>query len=218
MNSNNANSGLTAKPKTRILRLDASANTEASDSSKLADKLIRQIQLRGQEIEVRSRDLNLAASFIDGSWIEANFTAADDRSATQNLTLGLSDRLIGELNWADHIVLATPMYNFGVPATLKAWIDQVCRAGVTFRYTENGPEGLLAGKSADIVITTGGAPLGSAGDFVSGYLKQVFAFIGIDATNIFGADQMNRDAQSSIARAQAQIDQTYPAAAAQEMA
>jgi FMN-dependent NADH-azoreductase len=110
------------------------------------------------------------------------------------------------------------MYNFNVPATLKAWIDQVCRAGVTFRYTENGPEGLLAGKSADIVITTGGAPLGSPVDFVSGYLKQVFAFIGIDDVNIFGADRMNVDAQASVARAQAQIEQSYPAFTAREVA
>lgn len=204
--------------KIRLLRLDASANPGESGSSKLADNLIEQLQQRGQEIEIRRRDLNQDSSFIDGSWIGANFTAAQDRSAAQLRTLGFSDRLIEELNWADHVVLATPMYNFGVPATLKAWIDQVCRAGVTFRYTENGPEGLLAGKSADIVITTGGAPLGSPVDFVSGYLKQVFAFIGIEEVNIFGADRMSLDAQASIARAQAQIEQIYPAVTAREVA
>jgi len=218
MNTNRADKGTTIKPEIRILRLDASANPGVSDSGKLADTLIQQFRLRGQAVKIRNRDLNLAATFIDGNWIEANFTADKDRDRLQNQALVMSDRLIEELNWADHIVLATPMYNFGVPATLKAWIDQVCRAGVTFRYTENGPEGLLTGKSADIVITTGGAPLGSAVDFVSGYLKQVFAFIGIDATNIFGADQMNRDAQLSIARAQAQIKRAYPAAATQEVA
>jgi len=202
----------------RLLRLDASANPGESGSSKLADNLIEQLQQRGREIVIRRRDLNLDPSFIDGSWIEANFTAANDRSRAQIRALGLSDQLIEELNWADHVVLATPMYNFGVPATLKAWIDQVCRAGVSFRYTENGPEGLLAGKSADIVITTDGAPLGSPVDFVSGYLKQVFAFIGIEEVNIFGADQMNVDAQASVARAQAQIEQIYPAVTAREVA
>lgn len=204
--------------KLRILRLDASASPGESGSSQLADRLVEQLQLRGDEIELRSRDLNHDAEFIDGGWVGANFTAASDRNAEQQQALGLSDRLIAELNWADHIVLATPMYNFGIPATLKAWVDQVCRAGVTFRYTENGAEGLLAGKSADIVITTGGAPLGSPVDFVSAYLRQVFAFIGINEVNIIGADQMNTDAQASLARAQAQIDKLYPAEVAMEVA
>ena len=106
------------------------------------------------------------------------------------------------------------MYNFGVPATLKAWIDLVCRAGVTFRYSENGPIGLLEDKSVDIVITTGGVPLGAPVDFVSGYLRQVFAFIGIDNINIIAADQMNTAAEASYARALTQIEQTYPAVAA----
>ncbi len=202
----------------RILRPDASASPGESGSSKLADSLLDQLQLGGDEIELRSRDLNRDAKFIDSRWIGANFTASDERSAQQKETLGRSDELIAELDWADHVVLATPMYNFGVPATLKAWIDHVCRAGVTFRYTENGPEGLLAGKSADIVITTGGAPLGSPVDFVSGYLRQVFAFIGIEEVNIIGADQMNKDAKASIAGAQAQIEHRYPAGLAREAA
>lgn len=204
--------------KFRILKLDASASPGESGSKQLADRLVEQMQLRTDEIELRSRDLNHNAEFIDSRWVGANFTAAGDRNDEQQKALGLSDRLIAELNWADHVVLATPMYNFGVPATLKAWIDQVCRAGVTFRYTENGPEGLLVGKSADIVITTGGAPLGSPVDFISGYLRQVFAFIGISEVNIIGADQMNTDAQASLARAQAQIDKLYPADVAMEVA
>ncbi|MCP4390028.1 MAG: FMN-dependent NADH-azoreductase [Gammaproteobacteria bacterium] len=204
--------------KFRILRLDASANPGESGSSQLADRLVEQLQLRADEIELRSRDLNHNAELIDSRWVGANLTAAGDRNAEQQEALGLSDRLIAELNWADHVVLATPMYNFGVPATLKAWVDQVCRAGVTFRYTKNGAEGLLADKSADIVITTGGAPLGSPADFVSGYLRQVFAFIGINEVNIIGADQMNTDAQASVTRAQAQIDRLYPAEVAMELA
>jgi FMN-dependent NADH-azoreductase len=106
------------------------------------------------------------------------------------------------------------MYNFSVPATVKAWIDQVCRAGITFRYTENGPAGLLSGKRADIVITTGGAALGSAVDFASGYLRQVLGFIGIDEVDIIGADRMNQDALQSVARARQKIDQRYPDIAA----
>ena len=117
------------------------------------------------------------------------------------LLLRFSDMLIDELNWANHILLTTPMYNFSVPATLKAWIDLVCRAGVTFSYDEDGPMGLLSYKSAEVIVTTGGVPLGSDEDFVSGYLRQVFSFIGIDDIDIIGADRMNIDAEDSLARA-----------------
>ena len=199
----------------QILRLDASANPAESDSQKLGDHLIRQLKQANPGVETRNRNLNQDLSFIDSNWIAANFTAKEERSDDQSARLEFSDQLIAELNWADHIVLTTPMYNFGVPSTLKAWIDLICRAGITFRYGANGPEGLLKGKRVDIVITTGGAPLGSPVDFVSGYLKQVFAFIGIDDVNIIGADQMNVAAQTSFARATAQIEQHYPAVAAQ---
>jgi len=200
--------------KKRLLRLDASANPGESSSRQLGDYLIGQLKQSNSALETRTRNLNQELSFIDSNWIAANFTANEERSNDQSARLGFSDRLIAELNWADHIVLTTPMYNFGVPATLKAWIDLVCRAGVTFRYGANGPEGLLKGKSVDIVVTTGGAPLGSRVDFVSGYLRQVFAFIGIDDVNIIGADQMNIDAQASFARAKAQIELHYAAVAA----
>ena len=200
----------------RILRLDASANPASSSSRKLGDHLLRQITLGSQAVDIRERDLNQKLSFIDSSWIAANFTANDARNADQSERLTLSDELIDELKWADHIVLTTPMYNFGIPATLKAWIDLVCRAGVSFRYGPNGPEGLLGNKTVDIVITTGGVPMESPADFVSGYLKQVFGFIGIDDIRIIGADQMNVDTQTSYDRAIEKIEQHYPAVAVQE--
>jgi FMN-dependent NADH-azoreductase len=200
--------------KTQVLRLDASANGDNSNSRKLGNVLAQQLENLYPVSEIRQRDLNQELSFIDASWIAANFTASDERDELQNQRLAFSDQLIAELQWADHIILTTPMYNFGIPATLKAWIDLVCRAGVTFRYGANGPEGLLKNKRIDIVITTGGAPLESPVDFVSGYLKQVFAFIGIEEVNIIGADQMNVNADDSYARALTQIEQSYPAVAA----
>ena len=116
---------------TRILRLDASANPAESASKQLGDRLVQKVRLSAGEIELRQRDLNQGLSFIDPSWVGANFTPADERDPEQRARLALSDELIEELQWADHIVLTTPMYNFSVPATLKAWIDLVCRAGVT---------------------------------------------------------------------------------------
>ena len=197
----------------KILRLDASATPDVSASRKLGDRLIEQLERRGTSIELRLRDLNQRPTFIDNDWIGANLTPADARSDEQRQRLALSDQLIAELQWADHILLTTPMYNFGVPATLKAWIDLVCRAGITFRYTPEGPVGLLEGKSADIVITTGGVPLESPADFVSGYLRQVFGFIGIDGINIVSAERMNLDAEASFESALEQIKRAYSAAA-----
>lgn len=198
----------------RILRLDASANPGESSSRKLGDQLLEALIEDQLAAEIRNRDLNDGAEFIDAAWIAANLSAAADRDAAAKQRLAYSDELIAELRWADHIVLTTPMYNFSVPATLKAWIDQVCRAGITFRYTQDGPVGLLAGKRADIVITTGGVPLDSPVDFVSGYLRQVFAFIGIDDVEVFAADRMNIDSDASFTRAQQQIRQRLAAAAA----
>jgi FMN-dependent NADH-azoreductase len=192
---------------TRILRLDASASADTSISMQLGDRLIERLREAHGDIEVEQRDLNHGLSFIDSDWIAANLAASESRTVEQRERLALSDALIDELRRADRIVLTTPMYNFGIPSTLKAWIDLIARAGVTFRYTENGPVGLLVNKRIDIVITTGGAPLESPVDFVSGYLRQVFRFIGIEEINIIGADRMNVDADASVNQALAQIAQ-----------
>jgi FMN-dependent NADH-azoreductase len=197
----------------RILRLDASANPGASSSRRLGDELLGRLTLEHSSVEIRERDLNETASFIDSDWVAANLTAPEERSESDRQRLGFSDELIAELEWADRILLTTPMYNFSVPATVKAWIDQVCRAGVTFRYTPEGPQGLLEGKRADIVLTTGGVPMDSPVDFASGYLRQVFGFIGIDEVDIIAADSMNIDAEDSMQRALQQIEQRYQAAA-----
>ena len=199
---------------TRILRLDASANPQNPTSRELGDRLMLRLETEIGAIEVRERDLNQDPQFIDANWIAANLTAADERDDSARERLALSDELIAELQWADRIVLTTPMYNFSVPATLKAWIDQVCRAGITFRYTSEGPVGLLSGKRVDIVITTGGVPLGSPVDFLSGYLRQVFTFIGIDELDIISADRMNVDAEASFAGAIEQIENRQTAVAA----
>jgi FMN-dependent NADH-azoreductase len=197
----------------RILRLDASANPGESSSRRLGDELLERLAREHANIEVRERDLNQTASFIDSQWVAANLTDPAERSEADRQRLSFSDELIAELDWADHILLTTPMYNFSVPATVKAWIDQVCRAGVTFRYTPDGPQGLLEGKRADIVLTTGGVPMDSPVDFASGYLRQVFGFIGIDEVDLIAADRMNIDAEESMQRALQQIDQRYRAAA-----
>ncbi len=195
--------------KKQILRLDASASINTSNSKKLGDELIDRLLALHPDAIVRQRDLNQEIGFIDENWVAANFTPDDQRSEAQHQRLAFSDKLIDEIKQADAIVLTTPMYNFGIPATLKAWIDLISRAGVTFRYTADGPVGLIKGKHVDIVITTGGVPLKSPVDFVTDYLKQVFRFIGIEDINIISAEAMSVDADNSYQKALDQIKQHY---------
>ena len=174
---------------TNILRVDSSMRTEGSVSRDLADKLVEQLSNANTQVTVR--DLAKGISLIDENWIGANFTDPAERSEEQKGFLAASDELVGELHDADTIVITAPVYNFHVPAALKAWIDMVARARETFRYTENGPEGLLKGKKAYVIVTSGGTVLDSEYDFVSGYLKHVLGFIGItDASFIDGSGLM----------------------------
>jgi FMN-dependent NADH-azoreductase len=195
--------------KTRFLRIDASASINTSNSKKLGDELMNRLEALHPGAIVQQRDLNQDIDLIDESWVGANFTPVDQRSEAQQQRLAFSDQLIDEIRQSDAIVLTTPMYNFGIPATLKSWIDLICRAGVTFQYTADGPVGLIKGKRLDIVITTGGVPLHCPLDFVTDYLKQVFCFIGIEDINIIAAEAMNVDADGSYQNALDQIEQNY---------
>lgn len=187
---------------TRVLRIDSSARTEGSISRDLAARITEKLDAGS----VTLRDLAAEPlPQVDADWIGANFTPADARSDAQAAKLALSDTLIAEVQAADVLVIGLPIYNFGVPAALKAWIDQVARAGVTFRYTENGPVGLLEGKRAIIAVASGGTEAGSPIDFATGYLKHVLGFIGIHDVTFVSADRLMLDADASLAKANGQI-------------
>ena len=138
--------------------------------------------------------------------MNANFTPEADRDATQRDTLALSDQLVAELKAADTIVIGAPVYNFGVPAALKAWVDLVARAGLTFKYSETGPVGLLEGKRAIIAVATGGTPVGSDIDFATGYLKHIMGFIGIHDVEVIAADRVMANGPEAVADAKAEIE------------
>jgi len=176
-----------------VLHIDASARLVGSVSRTLSSDAVKKLN----PAQVLTRDLATALPQINETWVNANFTPADDRDAVQRDTLTLSDQLVDELRQADTIVIGTPVYNFSVPASLKAWIDLVARAGETFRYTENGPEGLLTGKRAVIVIATGGTAVGSEIDFASGYLRHMLGFMGITDVEIIAADRIGADAEAA---------------------
>ena len=186
-----------------ILHIDSSARRNDSTSRALSKEIVASLG----DIDVIYRDLSTPLPIVTEDWIGANFTSAEERTQEQNALLEMSDTLIDEIMRADTLVIGAPMYNFSIPANLKAWIDQIARAGVTFRYTENGPEGLLTGKKVIVALSTGGSPVGSELDFESGYLRHIFGFIGIDSVEFVVADKMMIDPEASLKSARETIAQ-----------
>lgn len=176
---------------TRTLVITASILGENGQSKALAERFIAQAQGR-DGVEVTHRDLvaselphlNLAEL---GSWQ----VAEEERTPEQRELAARSDALIKELHDHDVVVLAVPMYNFGIPSQLKAWFDRVMRAGVTFRYTENGPQGLVEGKRAIILAARGGQYAGSEMDTQTPHLKLMLGMMGIGEVDTVFAEGLN---------------------------
>jgi FMN-dependent NADH-azoreductase len=185
-----------------VLRIDASARHDGSETRALTQRIIDRLAPQS----LIQRDLAAAIPSLDADWLAASWTPEDQRSNAQRETLALSDSLIAELQAADTLVIGTPIYNFGIPAPLKAWIDQIARAGVTFRYTEAGPEGFMTGKRAIIAIASGGTQVGSDIDFASGYLRHILGFLGITDVQFVAADLLMIDAEASHAKANAALE------------
>jgi len=188
-----------------ILQINSSGRFDGSLTRQLSKLVVKQLRQSEPSLELVSRDLATGLPFIDEQWIGANFTALEDRTESHKDVLSFSDQLVAELAQAEHIVIASPIYNFSIPAVLKAWIDLVARAQLTFRYTENGPQGLLTGKKAYLVVASGGVPIGSEMDFASRYLKQVLGFIGIDDVTVIDASTINLESNPDGESAEAQV-------------
>lgn len=176
-----------------ILHINSSGRHQDSVTRQASAHVIRCLRQSGAS-HITQRDVAAGMPFVNETWIGANFTPAAQRNPAQIDQLRNSDTLIAEIQQADVLVIASPIYNFGVPAVLKAWVDQVARAGVTFRYTEAGPEGLMAGKRAILVMASGGVPIGSQLDFATPYLQQILRFIGITDITVIDANSSNEAA------------------------
>ncbi len=184
---------------TNILRIDASMRRTGSVSRRLTDKIVERLG----PAEIVTRDLADGVPIVDEAWIGANFTPEEERSEAQRATLTVSDELVAELKAADTVVIGVPVYNFGVPAALKAWVDQVARARVTFRYTPDGPKGLLEGKRVILAVASGGTEVDSAVDFAVPYLRFVLGFMGIEDVTVIAADRhMMREDAEGVAEAE----------------
>lgn len=192
-----------------ILVIESSARQQGSISRQLTEQFISQWQAAHPADQIQVRDLaaepvpHLDADLL-GGWMKP----AQEQSPAEQKALLLSNQLTQELLGADVLVLAAPMYNFAIPSTLKAWLDHVLRAGLTFKYTEAGPQGLLAGKRAYVLTARGGIHAGGTQDHQEPYLRQALGFIGIHQVEFVHAEGLNLSAEAmekGLAKAREQL-------------
>jgi FMN-dependent NADH-azoreductase len=164
------------------------------------------LQAANPGASVITRDLSGGVPQIDGNWIGAVFTPAEERNADQAQIAGYADTLLAEVRAADVLVIGLPVYNFGVPAQLKSWFDQLARKGETFTYTETGPLGLLTGKRAIVALSSDGTKIGSPVDFASGYVRHMLGFFGITEVEFVAADAILFDPENTVKNAEAAVD------------
>ena len=189
----------------KIYQIDSSARKEGSTSRALAKKLLDKI--KKPEDEVIYRDLDDEMVFVSGLTESGMKIEEKDRNEHHKKMFELSDKLVSELKDSDIIIISAPIYNYGPPATLKAWADLAARVGETFRFKPDGRrEGLLSNKRAFLVITSGGTKLDSNEDFLTPWLKFILNFFGIEKVDVVSADQMALDYEKSIKDAEAQIE------------
>ena len=189
----------------KIYQIDSSARKEGSSSRALAKKLLDKI--KKPEDEIIYRDLDDEMVFVSGLTESGMKIDKKDQTKHHQKMFELSDTLVKELKESDIIIISAPIYNYGPPATLKAWSDLAARVGETFRFKPNGRrEGLLKNKKAYLVITSGGTKLNSKEDFLTPWLKFILNFFGVDDVKTISADQMALDYDKSIKDAENQIE------------
>ena len=189
----------------KIYQIDSSARKEGSTSRALAKKLLDKI--KKPDDHILYRDLDDEMVFVSGLTESGMKIDKKDQTEHHKKMFELSDKLVKELKESDIIIISAPIYNYGPPATLKAWSDLAARVGETFKFSPNGQrEGLLKDKKAYIVITSGGTKINSSEDFLTPWLKFVLNFFGIEKVEFVGADQMALDYEKSIQDAEDQIN------------
>lgn len=185
---------------TTILQINSAARSQGAQSTMLADELTAKLQQANPGSTVTVRNLLAdALPHLDDTVLGAFFTPAEQRTAEQQAIITKSDALIGELQAADIIVIGAPLYNFGVSSQLKTYFDWIARAGVTFRYTANGPEGLIKGKKVYVVSARGGKYAGTPNDTQTPYLRTFLGFVGMTDVSFIYAEGLNLGPDSASA-------------------
>jgi len=170
-----------------VLHIDSSVTLTGSKTRAATAALVS----KENATKVITRDVvNEIPTHLTGEWAAARLVPVEERTKAQVDALAYSDKLIAELQAADTVIIGAPIYNFGIPAGLKSWIDMIARPRVTFEYTAEGPRGLLSGKKAIIAVASGGVPIGSPVDHATPYLKTVLGFIGITDVTFVMADAL----------------------------
>ncbi len=189
-----------------LLQLNSSLYAGDGQSSRIASQFVALWRASNPGATVLVRDLaREPVPHLDAERFAAFLAGEEARDASQQAVVAYSDMLIGELQRADVIVLGLPMYNFGLPSTLKAYFDHVARAGITFRYTDKGPVGLLTGKQAYVFAARGGQYAGTPSDTQTPYVRDFLRFLGIDEVEFVYAEGLaSGDASRQAALAQAQ--------------
>ena len=185
-----------------ILQINSSARLKGSNTRILSQYLVESL---GQPVVSRDLTQQPLPAISAPDLIDVHGSAEHSGPSFQQ-QLALSNQLIDELRQADTLVLGAPMYNFNIPVTLKQWIDAICRAGVSFKYTEQGPVGLLDVQRAYIITATGGTPIGSEMDFCSRYLEHICRFIGINEIAHIDASGFQDSAEQVVEQGKRQID------------
>ena len=176
----------------KILQINASARSEGAHSTNVANSIVARLRAEDRQASLMVRDLASAPLLPqDEATLVALGTPASERTPEQAERVAFDDALIDEVKEADVLVLGIPMYNFGVPVQFKNWIDAIARAGVTFRYTENGPQGLLTGKKVYLAMARGGRHRGAETDTQVPYLKTVLGFLGMTDLHFIYAEGLN---------------------------
>lgn len=179
-----------------LLQLNTSMFSTGGQSTRLADEFVATWHARNPSANVIVRNLaEDTVPHLDAERFSAFLAKHGERSAAQQAVIDYSDVLIDELKRADVLVLGLPMYNFGVPSTLKAYIDHIARAGVTFKYTDKGPVGLLTGKKAYVFATRGGLYAGTQLDTQTSYVRDILRFLGIADVEFVYAEGLAMDAE-----------------------
>lgn len=192
-----------------LLQINSSLFSSGGQSSQLADRFVAVWRVNHSYAQVMVRDLaQNPLPHLDGQRVTAFFARPEERTPEQQAFVAESDTLVDEIRQADILVIGLPMYNFGIPSTLKAYFDQIARACVTFRYTENGPEGLLTGKKAYVFATRGGRYAGTPLDSQTGYVRDFLGFLGIVDIEFVYAEGLNMGEDSkdaALAKAQQRL-------------
>jgi len=194
-----------------ILQINSSARSTGSESTRLADAIVARLVAANAGAQVTRRDLAAQPHpILDEAALGALFTPADARSDAQKARVALDDALIAQVQAADVIVIGAPMYNFGMTVQLKGWFDAIARAGVTFRYGANGPEGLLTGKKVYVTLARGGMHKNGPSDVQVPHLKMLLGFLGMTDVTLIYSEGLGMGPEA-VAKAQAEANQEVAA-------